>query len=207
MGFNTLLDILGAMFIGGILMLSLFQVNTSVIINNGYYTTDTALQEGMLNLVQLIQRDLRRMGYSQTPGFFTDAKSAITQADTSTFTMIGDVDNNGTIDTVTYSVGATNQMTSGSNPNDRFLYRKVNSGTPNVVFLGVTVFNFVYYDLNGAKLATPIPASETGGIKSIQVSIQAQSSTSYRDAYSKDSSYANVYWRQLRLSSKNLNNR
>lgn len=208
MGYSTLLDILGSMFIGGILMLSLFQVQTGVIINMGYYTTDAALQEGMLNLVQLIQRDLRRMGYSQTTGVFTDAKSAIAAADTSTFTLIGDVDNNGQIDTVTYSVSATNMLTNSSNPGDRYLYRKVNSQPASIVFIGVTIFNFVYYDVNGSRIPTPVPAAETGGIKSIQISIQAQSSDYYRSAYSnRDSTYANVYWRQLRLSSRNLSNR
>ena len=201
MGYSTILDIIGSMFIGGILMLSLFQVNYNTIVNMGYYNTDFLLQSGLMNLVQVIERDMRRIGYSQTVGVINSTYDAIIQADTSSITIVGDVDNSGTVDTVKYYLGPTGEMAVTVNPRDRYLYRQVNGGTPQKIFFGVTIFSLVYYDPFNGVIPSPLPRAETGRISSIQISLQVESG----DAY--DLKYADVYWRQIRLSSKNLNNR
>ncbi len=201
MGYTTILDIIGAMFIGGILMLSLFQVNYNTIVNMGYYNTDYLLQAGLLSLVEVIERDMRRIGYSQTVGVINSTNDAIIQADTSSITIVGDVDNSGSVDTIKYYLGATGEMAVTINPRDRFIYRQVNGGTPQKVFFGVTIFSLVYFDSFSARLSAPVPRAETGRIASLQISIQVESG----DAF--DQKYADIYWRQIRLSSKNLNNR
>lgn len=201
MGFSTFLDILGSMFIGGILMLSLFQVNTNVITNLGYYTSDFGLQVGLLDLVQVIENDLKRTGYSKTVGEIKFTKDAIIEADSASIKIVGDVDADSTLDTVRYYVGPTSEMSNTTNPRDRILYRRINNQTPFLLATGITVFDLMYFDSFNDTLTTPIPRAETGSVVSIQVSLRVESPDAYNNTY------ADVYWRQIRLAARNLNNR
>ncbi len=201
MGYQVLLDILGAMFIGGILMLSLFQVNTNTVLNLGYYNTDFLLQQNLLMLVRQIESDLKRIGYSQNIGIINSTRDAIITADTATITMVGDFDNSGSVDTVKYFIGPLSELSASINPRDRILYRQEGNNPAQKIFFGITVFDLTYFDPFGTEIPAPIPRAETGAVASIQISVRAESG----DAY--DSKYADVYWRQIRLSARNLNNR
>lgn len=200
MGFSTILDILGSMFIGGILLLSLFQVNNNTILSLGYYTSDFSLQAGLLDVVQIVENDLKRTGYTTDTLAIQNTKDAILEADTSSLRIVGDIDNNNILDTVRYFLGSLSELNDTRNPRDRFLYRQLNS-TSALRLSTVTLFSLRYFDSFNDSLPTPLPSAETGRIMSIQVSIKVESADSYNDRY------ADVYWRQIRLAARNLNNR
>jgi hypothetical protein len=50
---------------------------------------------------------------------------------------------------VKFFTGPKSELSSTANPNDRILYKSINSGVPTVVAKGVTRLNFVYYTSTG----------------------------------------------------------
>lgn len=201
MGTQVLLDILSAMFIGGVLILTLQRVNQESLSQFYYYTSDFILQQSLIDLIGLVEVDLKRIGYTSNPQLIPTPTQAILAADSSSFRFIGDVDANGTIDTIRYMLSATSALASTKNPRDRILYKQINSSQPFILNANVTQFRFDYYNALGNPIPVPIPASETGAISTIRLSVQVESP----DAF--DNNYAHAYWRQLRLAAKNLRNR
>lgn len=201
MGYSVLLDILGSMFIGGIFLLTLMTTNNNTVTNMHFYNTDFLLQLSLLDVINTVETDLKRIGFTTNPGLVTGTVEAVIQADSTSLTIRGDVDADSTIDTIRYFVSTTAALEHTTNPRDRIIYRQKNSEDPFIINTNCTIFSFVYYDSFGVPIPFPIPRAETGRVAMIQISIKIESP----DKYNED--YANVYWRQIRLSARNLNNR
>lgn len=198
MGFASIIDTLGSIAIGGFLMLTLFRMNSASAENTYHYTGELTVQENMVSIVKLLEHDFRKIGYCEDPTKITPSKSIIF-ADTSDITFLTDVDFDGNIDEVRYHLGPASELTDTPNPDDRMLYRSVN-GNPVAANLGVTRFYITYYGYVGTPLATPLTAAPTG-ILSMQIDIRVENTAAFGNEYR----YA--YWRQVRLSSRNLYNR
>jgi len=198
MGFASIIDTLGSIAIGGFLMLTLFRMNSASAENTYHYTGELTVQENMVSIVKLLEHDFRKIGYCEDPKKITPSK-AIIFADTSDITFFTDVDFDGNIDEVRYHLGPASELTDTPNPDDRMLYRSVN-GNPVAANLGVTRFYITYYGYVGTPLATPLTTAPTG-ILSMQIDIRVENTAAFGNEYR----YA--YWRQVRLSSRNLYNR
>ena len=198
MGFASIIDTLGSIAIGGFLMLTLFRMNSASAENTYHYTGELTVQENMVSIVKLLEHDFRKIGYCEDPKKITPSKSIIF-ADTSDITFLTDVDFDGNIDEVRYHLGPASELTDTPNPDDRMLYRSVN-GNPVAANLGVTRFYITYYGYVGTPLATPLTTAPTG-ILSMQIDIRVENTAAFGNEYR----YA--YWRQVRLSSRNLYNR
>ena len=197
MGFTTLLDILGATIIGGILLITLFRIQDNTIENFFYYNSDLILQSNLLDVIEVVEADLRRIGYCAIPENFPDPTKAIISADSVSIRFLSDTNLDGIMDTVYYVCGPTSQLASTSNPNDKLLYRYINGSSASVYGVGaVTQFQLRYFGALGNELTIPI--SDLGAIVTMQVSIMVESP----DAYAQN--YSNAYWRQVRLASRNL---
>ena len=215
MGYTVLLDILGAMFVAGILILSMQQINNNTILNLGYYTQDYIMQRSLLQLVTQLERDLKRIGYTTNSELIQSTADAITQANDTSITIVGDFDDSGTVQSIQYYIGPIGELSGTKNPRDRILYRKVGSATPLKINYNVTYFHFDYYDSFDAAISSPVATSATGSIASIMLSIKLESWDSYKTSTDYDkrylgydtTKYAEVYWRQVRVSAKNLKNR
>ncbi len=202
MGYSTMLDIVSSMIIGGILMLSLHQVDENATSNLFYYNSDMILQSNLISVVTMLEDDMKRIGYCQNPSQIPVPTQAIIQADTSSFKFVGDVENNGTIDTITYFLSGTSELSSTPNPRDRKLFRQTSTDANRAIGnMGITQFRLDYFDSFGAAVTTPITGARTGLISTIQVSVRVESP----DSYLLD--YNSAYWRQVRISAKNLANR
>lgn len=201
MGTATIIDIIGAMLIGGILMVSLHTVNQNVLTNLYYYNSDIINQGNLVSVVDLIERDIKRLGYSSNPALLPTPAQSILVADTSRIKFVGDLDNNGVLDTITYSLGPLSDLQTTPNPRDRVLYRRIDPGAKITRNNGVTEFSLLFFDALADTLPLPLPASQTGRIAAIQISVRVES------AESIDKEYALAFWRQIRVSARNLKNR
>ncbi len=201
MGSQVLLDILAAMFIGGTLLLTLQRVNQEAVAKFFYYNEDFLLQRELVFIIEVIERDLKRIGYASDPLLLPRPSEAIRSADSSMIKFAGDVDADGTVDTITYTIGTLAELSNTRNPRDRVLYRKVSNNAPSALSRNVTLFRFDYFDVFSQPISTPITSARTGAISALQLSIEVESN----DAFEQD--YSQAYWRQVRLSAKNLNNR
>ena len=199
MGTNVILDIIGSILIGGIIMLSIFRVNNSSTENMYRGTGNLIAQTNLATIVRILETDFRKIGYCADWKQIPVPTSAILFADSTSLRYITDVDKNGSVDTMYYYFDAATDIPGTTNPRDRFLYRVVNSETPIGVNLGVTQFKMEYFNALGTKLNFPI--SDPREIYTMQIDISVEDI----DAY--DQKYQTIFWRQIRMAARNLFNR
>lgn len=199
MGFSTIIDILGAMIIGALLLLILLRLNGSVTEKYYTYGNDRNLQRSLAETAILIEKDFRRMGFCADPYKITEALDIVIVADSDFISFYTDVDKDENLDVITYFLSDTNALAATVNPRDRILYRQINSNTPLMISTNVTKFLFEYYDVFGNNL--PSPVASTGNISHMKISLGVEDP----DAYNLD--YSKAYWQQVRLTSKNLRKR
>ena len=197
MGFAGIIDVLGSIVIGGFLILTLLAMNSQSAENTYHYTGELTVQENMVEIVTLLEHDFRKIGYCEDP-LKINPSDAIQVADKDDITFLTDVDQDGNVDVVRYYTGPTSELSETPNPDDRMLYRSVN-GVPVASNLGVTHFEITYYGYVGTPLTVPLNAPT--GIFSMQIDVRVENTSAFEDEYR----YA--YWRQVRLSSRNLYNR
>ena len=202
MGFSTLIDIMGAAIIGGILLIMVNNLNERAIGKNITYGNDKLLQLEVVQLAQLIEKDLRKIGYCEDPAKVADSMDVILSADTSEIKFLTDLDRDGNLDTLEYFVSGTEVLSNTVNPRDRILYRK-HSVYPNEETLdissNVTLFYLRYFDALNIELSTPVAIPSL--IAYMEISFKVEDSEAYNEEYSE------AYWQQVRLTSRNLGKR
>jgi len=222
MGFAVLIDILGSMVIGGYLLLMLFSINNSTIRNTYNFGGELTVQENLVSVVEVLEYDFRKIGYCEDPvALPRPEENALRYADTSEVIFLTDVlvgpdydSGDGTVDTVRYYLGPTSELSATSNPDDRVLYRKVNDNPSVGANLGVTYFKIRYYrdsltalgsttlaEISPSELPKVYAPGTPTGITAMQIDVKVENTATYDAA---DNPYRNAFWRQIRLSSRNL---
>jgi len=199
MGFSTIIDVLGSLIIGGLLLLILMRLNGTV--TEHYYVTgsDRNLQRSLAETAILIEKDFRKMGYCADPYKITETMDIVVVGDSDFISFYTDVDKDENLDIITYFVSDTNALAATKNPRDRILYRQINSDTPLMISTNITRFLLEYYDVFGNKLTSPV--ASPGNITHMKISMRVEDPEAYNEQYS------NAYWQQVRLTSKNLRKR
>ncbi len=123
----------------------------------------TALEVGAA-LAEVLEHDLRRMGLDME-----DPRGAIVAADSTSISFWGNLDDDALLENVTYSLGATSTAAETSNPNDRVLFRVVDSEPATDPALGVVDFHLTYFDYTGTE------TNDWGSVRSIRYTITVES--------------------------------
>lgn len=199
MGFTTLLDILGSVIIGGVMMTIAYRFSDTITEKTYNHSGELTIQQNLAVVAQSIEYDFRKIGYCKNWNLLPDPTKAILNADTSSIRFYTDIDNDGDVDSIRYYLGPTSELPNSANPRDRLLYRVLNNESPKSANLGVTQFYMVYFDALGDTISTPIGVN--GGIVSIEINLTVENT----DAY--DQNYSKAFWRQIRMVSRNLKNR
>lgn len=199
MGTNTILDIIGSIIIAGILMLSIFRLQSSSTEDLYRGTTNLNAQTNLATIIQILETDLRRIGYCADWQKIPIPTQAILYADSSSIRYLTDTDNNETLDTLYYYFDSVKDIPQTPNPRDRFLYRIVNNESPADVNMGITQFKMEFYNALGTKLNFPI--SDPREIYSMQIDITVEDVSAYNE------NYQTIFWRQIRMAARNLFNR
>ena len=200
MGFNTILDVLGSIIIGGLILLILFRLNASATSNLYNNNSEANVQSAMISVTTVLEDDFRKIGYCKDWTQIADPTKSILYADTSSIKFLTDVNNDGIVDTLYYYIGPTSELSNTPNPRDRLLYRVVNSAVPKSSNVGITKFKLTYFDTFGNVIISN-PISPTSKIQKIQIDLQVENPEPI------GSTYVVAFWRQLRLSARNLQNR
>jgi len=195
MGYTTILDIIGATIIGGLLLLNLLKLNENVYQVDNATGHDVNLQVEVVNIANIVDGDFNKIGYCSDPMNMNDDPK-VTLADTSSIKIVFDVDKNGEYDTVYYFVSDINMLGNTPNPRDRILYRKVNSDFPFIVSNNITEFKFQYLGALYDTLSTPL--ASPGLATYIKISFRVE------DPFAYDQKYTEAFWRRLTVTSKNL---
>jgi hypothetical protein len=134
---------MGSTIIGGLIMLMLFNANTFQ--SNTRFASDSELQlqQNAKTLAEILNHDLRKIGYDYS-------NTAFIEADSERVSFYSDIDRNGTTDIVTYLLSDTSAMTATTNPRDIVLIRVVNNDTLGGPSLGLTKAKFSYLNEVGS---------------------------------------------------------
>lgn len=214
MGFSTLIDILGASLIGGMIMLILFRMNDATIESHYLNSGELIVQSNLVSIVELLEHDLRKVGYCEQWEKIPDPTIAILKATDTSITFLTDVSQSeaiqigdGNVDTLKYWVGKPTdpEVIGTPNPKDRILYRQVNNHEPFSANLGLTQFRLKYFNALGNEI-TSMPATPPLGIITMQIDITVENTAAYgdeaeKDVYSKDRS---AFYRQIRLAAPSI---
>ncbi len=198
----VLLDLIGSSVLAAFVLLLGLRVNMSVVASTGAAKADLNVQESLVDIVQTIEYDYRKIGYG-----VTDPKLSIVYADSNRLRFLSDIDKNGVVDTVEWWAGAP--ITTMSNPNIRALFRRVSgSAAVSAPGLGVTQFNMAYRNVDGALVSAtyPVPTANLPQIWIIETTLKVESPYQVADqimGYDKMVNAA-AFWRQTRLASRNI---
>jgi len=200
MGFSTIIDIIGSVFVGGLLLIILFRLNNSATGTLYNSTSELTVQQAMVSQVEVLESDFRKIGYCKDWTKIPDPSKSILYADSNSIKFLTDINNVGVVDSLYYYTGLTSELSNTPNPNDRLLYRVVNNDIPKSSNVGITRFTLKYFDALGNSI-NESPVTLPALIKSIQIDIQFENTEAW------DSVYTVSFWRQLKLTARNLSNR
>jgi hypothetical protein len=155
-----------------------------------------------MNLVEvatLLEYDFEKIGYCEDWEKMPDPTASILFADSASIKFLTDINRDSNIDTLWYFLGDSTDLVKTPNPNDKLLFRVVNDETPVGANLGVTDFSIVYFNALGDTLPTPV--AKCSQIASMELNLRVENTSGY------DNQYLNSFWRQFKLTAKNLGNR
>ncbi len=191
----SMLDIIGATIIAGMVMLIIFGVTANL--NQTLYTSTFSLnvQTSAVSLARTIEYDFYKIGYNVNK----TSDTCITYADTNQIRFKTDLLNTGSaLNRIVYR--SANLITGTRNPRDRVFVRQQDNSQINAE-IGVTRFNLTYYNVNGSKMSTPITHKDSlAKIKSIQVKLFIESSEPVLKTDNPSdtlTSYIGVSWEKL----------
>lgn len=201
---GTILDLIASTIFGGMLLLILLNANDMALESQSIQNGDVLVQEMLVSTVRLIEGEYRNMGFGVPEG-----QTTVLWADTARIAFLCDLGRDGgTIDTVSYWIGDTIELTATQNELDRYLYRSVNNQTPLKVG-AVTGFKMKYETRSGEVLPTPVPADRRSEIHLVEVTVEVQNpyAISKKQAEinpgDRTAKYSIALWQQTRLASQN----
>jgi hypothetical protein len=193
------MDVLGSIVLGGYILLMIFRLNATVSETTFMNGSELAVQTNLTTLVDILESDFRKIGYCADPYKLTDPSKAIISVNEHGIKYLTDVNRSGNVDTLEYYVSSTSALTATPNPRDFLLYRRINHNPPLKFDIGLTKFDFLFFNSRDDSIAFPV--ATTGEIFNIRLSVLLESSHPY------DTTYTYAYWRQVRLAARNMRNR
>jgi len=187
---SILLDIFGSVVIAGMLFMLIVKLN--LFSSQISYSSDSEMKliQNTKTLAEIIDYDFRKIGYRVTG-------NAIITASPKNFVFNADIDRNGSIDEIEYSVSEPDEVTGTENSNDIILYRRVNSNTIGGPSLGLVDIKFSYYDENN------VATNDIPKIRYIKTEMWVEGTEATSDAFSDNSSYSKTYW-EFTINPRNL---
>lgn len=146
---NTYWDIFGSIIISSLFMMTIIVFHNSLSQERSMSNLWIITQENAKALSDVIEYDLRKIGYGLSPG-----QSPFLSADSTQITFCSDFNKDGNIDSIRYHVSDSTQASGTDNPKDLLFYRVVNGQTVRGSALGITSLKFSYYDSTGTVTNT-----------------------------------------------------
>jgi hypothetical protein len=197
------LDVISSMIFGATLFMIILTSNEIATETQTTYNGDMLVQEMLTNTAQLLEGEFRNMGFN-----VPQSLPSITRADSTAISYLSDIDRDGTIDTVKYSLGNINELDATPNEIDRLLKRQLNN-EPVFSVGAVTVFRLAYLTREGVKIASPVSHDRLPEIHMVEVTLEVQNPFApSRDAAmvktgERTALYSSSLWQQTRLASQN----
>lgn len=181
----ALLDILQSIIIGSMIFLMIlsFKFRMRVVSEDvlGYNLT----QSDIISTSHTIEYDFYKIGYNCSPN------EKIVLAENQRIKFLSDLDNNGVLDTVLYSISDSLALISTQNPSDKYLLRKINND--NQLFIGRVIdFQLSYFDSLGNSLNTATLADSTGRKQILEVGVYLKVEATFKF----EEKYTSAMWKK-----------
>lgn len=198
---HVMLDIFGSVFIAGMLLLLILKLN--LFASTASYSSDTELklQQNAKTLAEILNYDLRKIGYKY------DGVAIIT-ADSTRIKFYADMQapgqtGHGTMDEVEYYVSET-ELAGTTNPNDIVLVRKVNSSeTIEGPSLGLVQIRFTYLDSTGVNAVSYLDNANYQKIRYVKTELWVEAADPLNDMITDSLQYARTYW-EFTINPRNI---
>lgn len=184
---NSYISLLGSIVIGGLVLLSLNNFTMSFTNDYNDMLQSFETTNDLNYIITVMSDDFNRIGYG-----LERQEDAIISFGLDHIRFRGDVDNDGVVEEVYYSLSDTTELSSTFNPSDKILYRTIGDDKEVPLAFGIKDFRLTGYNFPEGQLTT-----NTTKIKTIGVELEVQSSFPVNDRYAK------TYWR-TRFSPPNL---
>jgi hypothetical protein len=171
------LTLVASVVIGGIFLLSLLGFQADLRDHSFTNTNDLIVQQNAIALTELLEADFRQIGLGAD-------SLVVVSIGINSISFYADLDANGALDLVAYSLSNVNAAAETPNPRDRILYRSINGTTQVNAAIGVTDFRLKYFDANGSQ------TNNVAKIKTIEMTLEMESTLPY------DGQYAHFFWRK-----------
>ncbi len=171
------LTLVGSIVIGGIFLLSLWGFQGDLRDHSFANTNDLVVQQNAIEITALLEWDFQQIGFGLD-------SIAIVAAGANSISYLADLDADGMVDLVTYSVSNPSAAAGTPNPRDKILYRAVNGKTQINTAMGVTDFRLRYFGLDGKV------TNDLAKIKTMELTLEMESTIPY------DGKYAHFFWRK-----------
>jgi hypothetical protein len=196
----VIIDILSSIFIGGFIILMSFGILDST--NKFLYShnDDLIVQQNLTAITGTLEYDLKKIGFG-----IPEYEETILLADSNHMRMRGDLNRDWQPDTIEYYIGPITELAHTVNPDDRFLYRKVNGKPAGGMKVGiVTAFNFNFLDQDRNVVDTSNPVNFTK-IKMVRTTMRVENPAVYSDNPNPNKDeYRTAFWQETSLVSRNL---
>ncbi len=189
---SSWIDVVGSFIIGGIVILIMANLNLFISTTSQDNLYANITQRNLAGTSEVLEHDFYKMGFKVSGG-------RITQADSNSITFNADLENTGTEDKIEYYLGNVSELSNTKNPNDRILYRKINTSSAKVAGV-VTKFDLTFFDSTGSQINYGALNSQTqrDKIRLLTIYLQVQS------AEPVDGSYQAAEWKR-KIFPKNFN--
>lgn len=184
------LNLVGSIAIGGLLLFAILNMNLDMTSETRGLRFENMVRENTASIAEIINYDFRRMGFG-----VNDPNDVIQSFSQSSITFLSEITGDGVVDTIAYSLSNVSDAHATPNPNDRYIYRKLNKGSPDIIGVGVTDFRLIYYDRN--RVVTNVKIS----IAIIEIQLTVESTIG--NIIGNSTRYAQNYW-QTRIAPPNL---
>ncbi|MCI0564770.1 MAG: hypothetical protein MN733_40405, partial [Nitrososphaera sp.] len=120
MGSTT--DLIGSFIIGGLVVLIILSLNYNLSTTAFQRSQDLISQQASVELLQIFENDLYKIGYRAS-------SIPVLRAESLAVVFLADLDDNGVVDSIRYSVGDSTFFPDTKNIHDRPLFRTLNTGS------------------------------------------------------------------------------
>ncbi|WP_441001503.1 hypothetical protein [Fodinibius sp. SL11] len=196
--------------VAGILMVSIINMNTSVVNSSSELTMTQFTRERMASISRMISEDIQKMGYNRTGK--TDPILQVANSHKIKFHSNIDNSTDNSVEVITWEFRKDLEITSSKNQNDRVLHRIVKNedGSEEVteIKLGVTEFKIGYYTTYGGSisedsLSTPVDGSLYDDLKQFYIKLKVESPEKIVMGSKGEGRYITSVW-EKRFSPPNL---
>jgi hypothetical protein len=175
---KAMVDVIGSFILGGMILVMSTKLNFAISQNSQQANFGLETQENCVVVSKILDNDFGKIGHG------AKLATPITISDSSKIRVFGDMDNNGTIDSVTYYTGLLPAGTGTYNTKHKLLYR-VQNGKTVAMNVGLTKFNVTYFDSSGNKTTTP------ANVRAFNVAMELESLVP-----TTDTMFSVVHWEQ-----------